>query len=184
MEIVGKARKPALNPHPIISSTKGSGQVKEKIKNHPRFSKNLEKEEPEAAQSTCCKNENSDLSSQCLESTMEMVVESRNPARNRASGFSSTGGLGLAKEEQNNGQEENGEHKVEEEYEYNKQVKEVYEDKQVKEDDEHKQAKKVHEDKQVKEAYKFKSYRYKMIKLLYRTSLFLAYQFLQSPWYQ
>lgn len=115
---------------------------------------------------------------------MKILVESRNPATNHATVFSSTRGLQLGKEEKNNDKEENVEHKVEEEDGYNKQVKEVYEDKQIKEVDEDKQAKKVHEDKQVKEAYKFKSYQYKMIKLLYRTSLFLAYQFLQIPWYQ
>ncbi|XP_074354021.1 serine/threonine-protein kinase SRK2G-like isoform X2 [Apium graveolens] len=183
MEIVDKARKPALNPPPVISSTKGSGQVKEKIKNHPQFSKNLAKEGPEAAQSTCCKNENSALFPQRLEITMEIVVESRNnPARNRASVFSSTGGLGLAKEEQSNDQEDSVEHKAEEEDEY--KVKEVYDDKQVKQVAEDKLVKMVHEDNQVKEGNKFKSYNYKMIKMLYRTSLFLARQFLQIPWNQ
>lgn len=115
---------------------------------------------------------------------MEIVGKARKPALNPSPVISSNGGLGLQNKEQNNDQEENVEHKVEQEDEYNKQVKEVYEDKQVKDVDEDKQVKKVHEDKQVKEAYKFKSYQYKMIKLLYRTSLFLAYQFLQIPWYQ
>lgn len=190
MEIVGKARQPAMKPPPVISSAGGS--IKD-IKHHPQFSKNLAREEPEASQSTCYRNKNSAFSPQRLEGTMEIVVESRNSVTNLASDFSSTGGLGLSKEEQNNDQEEKVEHKVEEEDEYDKQVNddkydkqvmEVYEDKQVKEVDVDKQVKKVHEDKQVKEAYKFNSYRYKMFKILYRTSLFLTYKVLQIPWNQ
>lgn len=44
--------------------------------------------------------------------------------------------------------------------------------------------KEVYEGKQVKEAYKLKNYPYQMIKMLYRTSLFLMYKVLQIPWYQ
>lgn len=180
MEIVREARQPATHRPPEISSIRGSGRLKEEIKNHPRFSKNVTREEPEAIQAIYHRNDNSTFSPQRLESTMEVVVESRKPATDPASVFSLSGGLGLAKVAHDNDHKENVEHEVEEEDKHDKQVKEVYEDKQVeKVDDEDKQVRKVHEDKQVKEAYKFK-----MIKMLYKTSLFLTYTFLQFSLYQ
>ncbi|KAK1355051.1 Serine/threonine-protein kinase SAPK4 [Heracleum sosnowskyi] len=150
MKIVRKARQPAMKPPTVISSTGGSRQVMKEIKKHLQFSKNLATEKPEAAQSACYRNKKSAFSPQRLEGTMEIVVEPRNPVTNCASVFSSTGGLELAKEEQNNDQEEKVEHKVEEEDEYDKQVKEDTYDKQVMEVYEDKQVKEVDVDQQVK----------------------------------
>lgn len=130
MEIIGKACR-QMNPSPVISSTGLSGRVEKKIKIRPQLSKKSAREELEAAQSTCYKNENSAFSPQRLESTMKILGEFRNPATNHATVFSSTGGLRLGKEDKNNDKEENVEHKVEKEDDYDKQVKEVCEDKQV-----------------------------------------------------
>ncbi|KAL1825282.1 hypothetical protein ACET3Z_012060 [Daucus carota] len=180
----------------------------EEIKNHPWFLKNLPWKESEAAQGIYYWNDNSTYSSQSLESIMEIVREARKPATNppsvisqiksQPSGKEPEAAKGLYNRKEKsassskrlesrkevNEQEENVEHVVEEEEEFDKKVKEVYEDKQVKEVDEDKQMNKEHEDNQVKEAYKCSICRNKMIKMLCRTSLFLTYAFLQISWYQ